>query len=78
MTSIVAQERERYRNIFGERDAQKEYWVYSICSLCYGECSIRVKVLDGKPVAVEGVPQSDRGAQGGLCAKGVSALMDSV
>ncbi len=53
---IVERDRERYRKIFGERDKQKEYWVYSICSLCYGECSIRVKVLDGKPVAIEGVP----------------------
>src|SRR5512135_3665861 len=73
---VVEKDRERYRKIFGERDKQKDYWVYSICSLCYGECSIRVRVLDGKPVAVEGVPESDRGAQGRLCAKGVSAIMD--
>ena len=25
---------------------------------------------------MEGVPESDRGAQGGLCAKGVTAIMD--
>ena len=73
---VVEQDRERYRKIFGERDKQRDYWVYSICSLCYGECSIRVRVLDGKPAAVEGVPESDRGAQGSLCAKGVSAIMD--
>ncbi len=73
---IIEKDRERYRKIFGERDKQKDYWVYSICSLCYGECAIRVRVLDGKPVAVEGVPESDRGAQGSLCAKGVSAIMD--
>jgi len=73
---IIEKDRERYRKIFGERDRQKERWVYSICSICYNECAIRVKVLDGKPVAVEGVPESDRGAQGGLCAKGVTAVMD--
>jgi len=73
---IIEQDRERYRKIFGERDKQKDHWVYSICSLCYGECSIRVRVLDGKPVAIEGVPESDRGAQGRICAKGVTGLMD--
>jgi len=76
LTGIIEKDRERYRKFFGKRDAQKDYWVYSICSLCYGECAIRVRVLDGKPVAVEGVPESDRGAQGRLCAKGVSAIMD--
>jgi len=74
--NIVEKDRERYREIFGERDKQKDYWVYSICSLCYGECAIRVRVVDGRPVAVEGVPESDRGAQGGLCGKGVAALLD--
>jgi molybdopterin-containing oxidoreductase family molybdopterin binding subunit len=74
--NIIEKDRERYRKTFGKRDAQKDYWVYSVCSLCYGECAIRVRVLDGKPVAVEGVPESDRGAQGGICAKGVTAIMD--
>lgn len=73
---IVAKDRERYRKIFGERDKQKEYWVHSVCSLCYNECANRVRVLDGKPVAAEGVPESDKGAQGGLCAKGVTSVMD--
>ena len=73
---VIEQDRERYRRVFGERDKQKDYAVYSLCSLCYNECAIRVRVLDGKPVAIEGVPESDRGAQGGLCARGVTALMD--
>ncbi|MBP1732587.1 MAG: padB2 [Deltaproteobacteria bacterium] len=73
---IVEKDRERYRQMFGERDRQQDYWVHSICSICYNECAIRVRVLNGKPVAVEGVPESDRGAQGSLCAKGVSAIMD--
>jgi anaerobic selenocysteine-containing dehydrogenase len=76
MMAIVGKDRERYRKMFGERDKQKEHWVHSICSSCYAECAMRVKVLDGKPVAVEGVPESARGAMGGLCAKGVAALMD--
>jgi anaerobic selenocysteine-containing dehydrogenase len=73
---IIEQDRHRYRDIFGERDKAKDYWVYSVCSLCYGACAIRVRVLDGKPAAIEGVPESDKGAQGGLCAKGVAGLMD--
>ncbi|HEY79439.1 MAG TPA: molybdopterin-dependent oxidoreductase, partial [Dehalococcoidia bacterium] len=73
---IIEQDRERYRQIFGERDKQKDYWVYSICALCYNECAIRVRVVNGRPVAVEGVPDSSRGTGGGLCAKGVTALMD--
>jgi len=73
---IIEKSRDRYRKIFGERDKQKDYWVYSLCSICYNECAIRVRVVDGKPVAVEGVPESDRGAQGGLCARGVTGIMD--
>ena len=76
MIDIIGKDRKRYREMFGERDKQKEHWVHSICSSCYAECAIRVRVVDGKPVAVEGVPESARGAEGGLCAKGVTALMD--
>ena len=76
MMSIIEQDREWYRKVFGDRDKQKDYWTYSICSSCYAECAIRVKVVDGKPVAAEGVPESARGAEGGLCAKGVTAVMD--
>jgi molybdopterin-containing oxidoreductase family molybdopterin binding subunit len=72
---VIEEERARYREIFGERDKQKDYWTYSVCGLCYCVCAIRVKVVDGKPVAIEGVPESDKGAQGGLCAKGVTGLM---
>ncbi len=73
---IIAKDRERHRNVFGERDGQQDYWVYSVCSLCYNECAIRVRVFDGKPIAAEGVPESDKGAQGGLCPKGVTGVMD--
>ena len=74
--SIIERDRERYQKIFGKRDKQKDYWVYSVCALCYNECAARVHVVEGKPVAIEGVPESDRGAQGGLCARGVTSLMD--
>ncbi len=73
---IVEQDRARYRQVFGERDKQKEHWVYNVCGLCYAECAIKVKVVDGKPVAIEGVPESDKGSKGGICARGVTGLMD--
>ena len=44
---IIEKDRERHRKIFGERDKQKDYWVYSSCSVCYAGCAIRVRVLDG-------------------------------
>ena len=51
-------------------------WVYTICGGCYAMCGVRVKVVDGYPVMMEGVAESDLGAQGGLCARGIAALMD--
>ena len=74
--SIIGQDRERYRKVFAERDKQKDYWVYGVCGLCYCECAIRTRVVDGKPVAIEGVPESDKGSKGGSCARGVTSLMD--
>jgi len=73
---IIEEDRERYRKIFGERDKQKDYWVYHVCGLCYCECAIRVKVVDGKPIAIEGVPESHKGPKGGSCARGVTSIMD--
>ncbi|MBI2848124.1 MAG: molybdopterin-dependent oxidoreductase [Chloroflexi bacterium] len=39
-------------------------------------CGIRVRVVDGCPVKVEGLDQSDMGAQGGTCTKGLATVMD--
>ncbi len=76
MSSIIEKEREEYRKFFAKRDMKKEYWAYTVCSICYAQCPIKVKVIDGKPVAVEGVPESDSAARGGLCAKGVAGIFD--
>ncbi len=54
----------------------KEYWSYSICAGCYNLCGVKVKVVDGVPVAIEGVPESDLGGRGGQCGKGVATIMD--
>jgi len=72
----VEKEREEYKKFFAQRDSKKEYWAYTMCSKCYEQCAIKVKVLEGKPIAVEGIPESDAGARGGLCAKGVAGLLD--
>jgi len=76
VNDIVEKEREQYRKIFGERDKRKDYWAYTMCSICYEQCAIRVRVVEGKPVAIEGIPESDAGPRGGVCAKGVASIMD--
>lgn len=49
-------------------------WISSVCSMCYGGCSIRVKVVDGAVRKIEGNPDSPLGS-GRLCAKGTSGIM---
>jgi len=73
---IIEKDRENYWQAFGHRERQGEYWVCTMCSLCYEQCAIRVKVVDGKPVAAEGIPESDAGARGGICAKGIAGILD--
>lgn len=55
---------------------REERWAYTICAGCYNLCGIKIKVVDGYPVAIEGVADSDMGGQGGMCGKGVATLMD--
>ncbi len=76
MNDIVKKEREQYRKIFGERDKSNDYWAYTMCSICYEQCAIKVRVVDGQPVSIEGIPESDAGSRGGVCAKGVASIMD--
>ncbi|UCB49125.1 MAG: molybdopterin-dependent oxidoreductase, partial [Deltaproteobacteria bacterium] len=54
----------------------KAYWSYSICAGCYNLCGVKIKVVDGVPVAIEGIPESDLGGRGGQCGKGVATIMD--
>ncbi|MFC1955146.1 molybdopterin-dependent oxidoreductase [Chloroflexota bacterium] len=67
---------ERERSKVWTRGGSKDYWAYTICGGCYNMCGMRVHVVDGCPVVVEGVAESDLGGQGGLCGKGVATLMD--
>jgi anaerobic selenocysteine-containing dehydrogenase len=54
----------------------EDRWAYTVCSGCYNLCGVKVRVVDGVPVAIEGIPESDLGGQGGMCGKGVATIMD--
>ena len=66
----LLKEREDYK-VFNRNDSN-DYWAYTICGGCYCVCGAKVRVVDGQPVAIEGIPESDLGGQGGLCGKGVA------
>ena len=70
----LRQEREDYK-VFN-RNGSDDYWAYTICGGCYCVCGAKVRVVDGQPVSIEGVPESDLGGQGGLCGKGVATILD--
>lgn len=50
-----------------------ESWTNSVCQLCPGGCGIRVRLLDGWPVSVRGIPGHPVN-KGGLCPKGEAGL----
>ncbi len=70
----LRKEREDYK-VFS-RGGSKDYWAYTICGGCYAVCGARVRVVDGSPVAIESVPESDLGGQGGMCGKGVATIIN--
>lgn len=74
MYKKLEEERERYKKF--DRGGKKDYWAYTICGGCYGLCSGYVHVVDGVPVAMETVADSDMGGQGGICGKGSATVLD--
>jgi len=52
----------------------EDKWVHTACGGCYGGCAIKVHVINGVAVAIEGVDTS-LGARGGVCGKGAAGLM---
>ncbi|MBU0624013.1 MAG: molybdopterin-dependent oxidoreductase, partial [Candidatus Thermoplasmatota archaeon] len=48
--------------------------VKTSCGMCYGTCTVDVRVEDGIVVGIEGDPDSPQG-YGNICAKGISAPM---
>jgi molybdopterin-containing oxidoreductase family molybdopterin binding subunit len=53
---------------------REDRWARTVCNGCYGGCSVRVHVIDGVAVKVEGDPDSIQGSQGGVCAKSSGML----
>jgi len=52
----------------------EDLWIPTMCGRCYAGCGINVRRVNGVAVQIEGEPNSDMGARGGLCAKGIAAL----
>jgi menaquinone reductase, molybdopterin-binding-like subunit len=50
-----------------------ESFVVSTCGMCDAGCSVRVRVVDGRAVRIEGNPESPASGSG-LCARGLAGL----
>ncbi len=51
----------------------EERWVLSTCALCEAGCGIKVRVVEGRAVKIEGNPEHPVN-RGGLCSRGQAAL----
>ena len=52
----------------------EDKWIPTTCGSCYAMCAIRVRVINGVPVQIEGEPESAQGPVGGVCGKALSQL----
>lgn len=59
------------------RGPGKERWVPTLCRLCPAACGIRVRLVDGLPVGLEGDKTNPLSA-GGLCPAGFAGLQELV
>lgn len=53
---------------------KEDKWVYTQCHRCQSECGLRVHVVNGTAVKIEGVPESSVGSGGGVCPRGLAGL----
>ena len=53
---------------------KEDKWVYTQCHRCQSECGIRVHVIDGVCVKIEGIEESSCGSKGGICPRGMAGL----
>ena len=58
----------------GPTGAAVEKWVPTTCNMCFNNCAILVRVVDGIAMEIKGNPNSTVGG-GRLCAKGASGIM---
>jgi molybdopterin-containing oxidoreductase family iron-sulfur binding subunit len=50
-----------------------ETWRNTICGQCTGGCGVKVRLIDGIPVKIEGNPMSPLN-RGGMCPQGMAGL----
>lgn len=53
---------------------KEDKWVYTQCHRCQSECGLRVHVIDGVCVKIEGIEESSVGSKGGICPRGMAGL----
>ncbi|MCX5803898.1 MAG: molybdopterin-dependent oxidoreductase [Proteobacteria bacterium] len=53
---------------------EEDVKIPTACGRCYASCGIKVRRVNGVAVQIEGNPDTDMGARGGLCAKGIAGL----
>jgi molybdopterin-containing oxidoreductase family molybdopterin binding subunit len=58
----------------GELKVWEDKWIPTTCAMCYASCAIRVRVINGVAIQVEGNPDSYLGARGGICGKAMASL----
>ncbi len=63
-------------SVKGKPEVYDDTWVRTTCGGCYATCATRVHRVNGVIVKVEGEPDTDFGARGGLCGK-AQALIQS-
>jgi len=64
-------------SVKGKPEIWDDTWVRTTCGGCYATCSIRAHRVNGVVVKIEGEPDNDFGARGGICAK-AQALIQSL
>ncbi|MBI2919130.1 MAG: molybdopterin-dependent oxidoreductase [Chloroflexi bacterium] len=52
----------------------EDVWVPTVCMMCYNECGIKVRRVDGVVAKIEGNPDTPYG-RGKLCPKGAAGIM---
>ncbi len=66
-------------SVKGKPEIWDDEWVRTTCGGCYATCTIRAHRVNGVIVQIEGEPDNDFGARGGVCAKAhamIQALYD--
>lgn len=64
-------------SVKGKPQIWDDAWVRTTCGGCYATCSIRAHRVNGVVVKIEGEPENDFGARGGICAK-AQAMIQSL